>query len=143
VDLRGYRSFAVATPLRYLLAVLLVAHGIAHFVGTQSAIVSYADDELVAYLFGAWEPQGTLLLALAGTWAAAGLVFIAVGVWVIVRGESWSTLLAVAAGGSLILSLSAMPDASIGVVINAVLLTAVISWHRWFRDSRQAAFTDR
>lgn len=121
--------------MRISLTVLLALHGLAHFAGFRSA-----------FWPGPVRPERLIQLPrrLEGAaWLLLGLGFVLVAALLVTRHDSWHTLLFWVASGSLVLCLSAWPDAKIGLGIDAVLLVGAVLLAPANTSSRLAAAFDR
>lgn len=100
--------------LRLVLALLLAAHAIAHFVGVREA-----------FWPGPIQPRRLVNLPrlLDGlVWLVLGVGFMGISALVLTGESNWRELLLGAAGASLLMCVTAWPSARFGVVIDAVLL---------------------
>jgi hypothetical protein len=105
------------------LAVFLVLHGIAHFVGTGGTMEVVREGGAAELLAGAWTPNdATLLTTFAVLWAVSGIAFAVVAVMLWTGRPQARTTLMIVAGASLVLSLVHLPAAIVGVVINVALI---------------------
>jgi hypothetical protein len=125
-----------------LLAVLLALHGLAHLVGTDTAlraareqIVSsylFRQDTSVDYLLGHWEvSQQSTLLLLGASWAVVTVGFLIAASWVWQGRSGWRIRAVPLVTTSLVLSVVALPQAWVGVVIDVILLTGLLWSHPW------------
>jgi hypothetical protein len=120
----GERSLLITKAF----AVFLALHGIAHFVGTSESLRNATDGTAVDYLGGAWQISSpTLLRTLGVAWAVEGAAFLltAWAYWIALPRRR--ALLAFVAFMSLLLSVAAVWQSIVGVVINVVLLV-VAGW---------------
>jgi len=121
-------TLATRAPVvaRRVLAAFLVAHGVAHFVGTTGALDVARDGAELSLFGGAATIGGTEgLVVLAMAWAVVGLAYVglAAPVW---RGMAFSgPVLLLVTGASLALSVVGLWTSAIGVVIDLVLLALV------------------
>jgi len=111
-----------------LLAVFLVMHGVAHFVGVTGTITHIRDGTSASVAADTWSVgNGVVLGVLAALWAVAGLAFMVVAVMLWLHAAAARVALLWVAGCSLALSAVSLWAAVVGVVINVVLMVAV-----WF-----------
>ncbi len=109
-----------------LLAVFLVMHGIAHFVGVTGTIGSIREGGTQELAAGAWSAGNDALLALlAVLWAVAGAGFVVTAALVWLNRSVARAALLWVASFSLALSALTLWAAVVGVVINVVLIVAV------------------
>lgn len=117
------RRTAPSTTWCRLGAVLLVAHGIAHLVGTTEAMDAIDTDGSVSYLFGRWDVAGAAtLMAVAAVWATVAAVFVVAAIAVWTGARWWRTDVVGIVAVSTSLCLVALPQAAIGVLVNAFVL---------------------
>ena len=114
-----------ATRGHPLLGFALLAHGAAHLLGTQTAMEAERSGANVELLFGAVHVSGTAALyviAVAWTVLAAGFAILS---WLTLMGHfHWVDGTRRLAAGSLVLTVLALPETWIGVVVNASFLAA-------------------
>lgn len=115
--------------MRYLLAVLMTVHGLAHLVGF---VVSWKLVKLPEVPYRTTLLAGKIDVGDAGirvmglTWLLAAVALIVVAVGLIV-GAPWSLPAAVVTlGASLALSVVGWPDSRIGIVVNVLLLALLM-----------------
>jgi len=119
--------------MRWILAFMLLAHGVAHlpgfFVGWQLA--SFPELPFRTTIFGTVDIGviGTRLVGLA--WLLSSLVFAALAATIAMRVEFPSALLPFALGVSAALCLSAWPKASYGFIANAAIATMLVAGERY------------
>ncbi|MDP3892993.1 hypothetical protein [Nocardioides sp.] len=110
-----------------VLAVFLVLHGIAHFVGVSGNIGSIADNDRVDLLGGAFTTSNDLVFGvLAVAWALLGLGFwvVAVLVW---RGTpSAGRALVAVSVASLCVGVMNLWEGVVGLPINAALIAMAL-----------------
>ena len=112
--------------MRIALSVFLVLHGVAHLVGFAGAWRFDPTIPAQSSLFGRIQAGPGAMKAIGIAWLLTGLVFVAAGVGGM-TGAPWvAAVVAGAAAASLILSISAMPGARIGVAIDVAILTAFV-----------------
>ena len=111
------------------MAILLVAHGLAHFVGVVAAFDAFEANEALEYLGGTWMVGNDLLIGLIGMlWATLGLGFVFGAVAVVTEFGGWERSLVVMGTLSTALCVLALWAAWIGIIVNAVIITiAVVS----------------
>lgn len=129
----GHRTSPVPTragrgrPAMLGLAALLVAHGLAHFVGVVAAFDAYEAGGTLDYLGGTWTIEGGLAIGLVGMlWATLGLAFAFSAFAVVTEFRGWERPLIVLATLSTGLCVLALWAAWIGVIVNAVILTVAV-----------------
>jgi hypothetical protein len=119
-------------PVRLrILAVAVIAHGLAHLAGVVLAFDAAASGETQEYLFGVWDISVPARLRLIGVgWAVLAVAFLVVGwaLWNRVRG--WPEALRYTAAASLLATVLGLPAAVIGVAFNAALLAIALSHPR-------------
>ena len=107
---------AVRTTVRWIVGLVLVAHGFIHFLGTAKGL-RWADvTQLV-------EPISTTL---GVAWLTAAVVMIATGALLLARVRWWWVVGAMAAVVSQSVILSSWNDAKAGTIVNVLLLVAVV-----------------
>ena len=116
--------------MRFAFAVFLFVHGFAHLVGAAGA-----------WQLGTGIPHKTTLLggrvdlgepgirAFGVVWLVGALAFMATGAALAFDIPLWATLAVAAALFSLVISVLALPDAVVGVWINAGLLAMLLAAH--------------
>jgi len=126
--LRNDRSPPVA------LAILLVIHGLAHFVGVVAAFDAFEAQEPLGYLGGTWMVENELMIGLLGMlWAALGLGFVFAALAVVTEFGGWERSLTLLGTLSTALCVLALWSSWIGVVVNAVIVgVAVVSSNERF-----------
>ena len=115
--------------MRWLLAGVLAAHGIAHLVGfavswrlIQSGEVPYHTKIFAGHL----DLGADGIRALGLLWVAAAVVFLAAAISWALDGRSSLLLIAVAVAVSTLLCVAEWPYAGIGLVLNAMILALVV-----------------
>lgn len=109
-----------------LLAVFLVMHGVAHFVGMSGNITHLRDGTPAPLAADTWSVGNDVVLGVLGVlWAVVGLAFIVVAVLLWLHAAAARVTLLSVAGFSLVLSAVSLWAAVVGVVINVVLMLAV------------------
>lgn len=115
--------------MRYLLAVLLTVHGLAHLVGF---VVPWKLVKLPEAPYRTTLLAGRIEVGVAGiramglTWLLAAVAFFVVAVGLIL-GAPWSVPAAlVTLGASTALSVAGWPDSRIGILVNIVLLAILV-----------------
>jgi len=119
--------------MRWILAFMLLAHGVAHlpgfFVGWQLA--SFPELPFRTTIFG------TIDIGLIGTrlvgvgWLLSSIVFAALAATIALRVELPPALLPLALGVSATLCLSAWPKASYGFIANAAIAAVLVAGERY------------
>jgi len=111
---------------RRILAAFLVAHAVAHFVGTTGALDAARHGGELPLLGGARTADDTVpLVVLAVAWAVVGFAYVAlsVPVW---RGTAFSRpALLLVTGASIVLSTIGLWASATGFAIDVVLLVLV------------------
>ena len=119
--------------MRWILASLLLAHGVAHLPGFVVAweLASFPELPFRTTIFGTVDIGviGTRLVGIG--WLAASIVFAALAIAIAVRFERPSALLPLALGVSAVLCLSAWPKASYGFIANAAIATVLVAGERY------------
>jgi hypothetical protein len=109
------------------LAVLLVAHGLAHFVGVLGAFDALEANEPLEYLDGSWTVSSDLLIGLIGmVWAGIGLSFIFAAVAAVTEFRGWERTLVVLGSLSFAMCVLALWTAWIGLIVNAVVIVVAV-----------------
>lgn len=104
--------------MRLLIALLLLAHGIAHFVGVRNALWPESiQPRRLIYLPRAVEALSWLLL---------GLGFVGVSALFLTSHDGWRALLLGASAGSLLMCVAAWPQARLGLIVDTVLVLLVL-----------------
>lgn len=115
--------------MRYLLAVLLTVHGLAHLVGfvVPWKLVKLPEAPYRTTLLAGKIEVGDAGIRVVGlTWLLAALAFFVVAVGLIL-GAPWSVPAALLTlGASVVLSVAGWPDSRIGVLVNVVLLAVLV-----------------
>ena len=111
--------------MRYALALLFVAHGVAHLPGFLTSW-RLASLEGMAYkttlLAGSLDVGDAGIRIVGVLWLLVAVGFIASGIGTALGVAWWGTLTAVVASFSLVLSVLEWPEARIGLVVNLVIL---------------------
>lgn len=134
-----YRTLHPGRLTRLVLALLLAAHGVAHFLAVARIVRSIGLDRPLA-LFGglvltrSWAVAVLLALALA----AAGTGFLAASRLLVGREPAVGPLLMVVAGLSLVLTAVGLWATVGGVLVNLAVLTVVPGTSRLVNDQRSA-----
>lgn len=120
--------------LTYVIAFVLAAHGLVHFLGPVAYFELAPIPELPykTTLFGGAVDVGDLGIRLFGlAWAVAGVGFLAVAVGMAVGWASWDRALGAVAVVSLVLTVADWTVAFAGVAVNLVILAGlVVYWRR-------------
>ncbi len=111
------------------MAILLVAHGLAHFVGVMAAFDAFEAGEPLEYLGGTWMVGNELLIGAIGMlWATLGLAFVFAAIAVVTEFRGWERSLIMLGTLSTALCVLALWAAWIGIIVNAVIvIVAVVS----------------
>jgi hypothetical protein len=121
---------------RRLLALFLSLHGVAHLVGTdtafqalkqQTVLVYLVEQETtVDYLLGHWQVgQQAILLLIGASWTAVAVGFLMAARWLWHLRPGWWVRLVSVTAASLVLTVIALPQAWIGVLIDVSLLAGL------------------
>ena len=111
--------------MRYALALLFVAHGIAHLSGflTSWRLASLEGLAYKTTVLAGRVDVGEVGIRIIGVfWLLAALGFVVAGIGTTLALPWWGTLTAVVASFSLVLSVLEWPEAKIGVAVNLVIL---------------------
>lgn len=111
--------------MRYALAILFLAHGVAHLPGflTSWRLASLEGMSYKTTLLSGAVDVGDLGIRIIGAfWLLAGLGFVVAGIGTILAAPWWGTLTAVVASFSLVLSVVEWPESKIGVAVNVLIL---------------------
>ena len=111
--------------MRYVLAILFLAHGVAHLPGflTSWRLASLEGMAYKTTLLAGSVDVGDVGIRIVGVlWLLVAMGFIASGVGTALGVAWWGTLTAVVASFSLALSAMEWPEAKIGVAVNLVIL---------------------
>lgn len=109
------------------MAILLVAHGLAHFVGVLAAFDAFEANEGLEYLGGTWMIENDLLIGLIGMlWAVLGLAFVFSAIAVVTEFRGWERSLIMLGTLSTALCVMALWAAWIGILVNAVIVVVAI-----------------
>lgn len=109
------------------MAILLVVHGIAHFVGVVAAFGAFEADEELEYLGGTWMVGNELIIGLLGMlWATLGLAFLFSAIAVVTEFRGWERSLILLGTLSTALCVLALWAAWIGIIVNAVIITVAV-----------------
>jgi hypothetical protein len=114
------------------LGLLMVLHGLAHMVGFVAAFGLRPDVAHSTTLFFARLDAGEAgSRAIGVVWLALGLTFAVAGVATWSKLAWWPTLAVVVASLSSFLCLLSLPEARIGLPVNALILFATVLGTRW------------
>ena len=109
------------------LAILLVVHGLAHFVGVMAAFDAFESNTELEYLGGTWMVGNDLLIGLLGmVWATLGLAFVFAAIAVVTEFRGWERSLIMLGTLSTALCVLALWAAWIGIIVNAVIVVVAI-----------------
>lgn len=114
--------------MRFLLAILMAVHGVAHGVGfvVTWRLTEFQDMPHDTTLLSGTIDVGEMGIRVVGVlWLIAGLAFLAAGVAALLNVSWWPTLTVAAAICSLPLSIAGWPESRIGVVVNGLLLALI------------------
>ncbi|HTP24419.1 MAG TPA: hypothetical protein VMK12_02015 [Anaeromyxobacteraceae bacterium] len=111
--------------MRIVIAIVLLAHGVAHLVGfvVPWRLATLPDVPYRSTILGGRIEVGDIgVKALGVLWLIAALAFAAAGAEVLWHASSWRSHVIVAATASLALCIAGWPDARIGVAVNVALI---------------------
>ncbi|MGD2061540.1 MAG: hypothetical protein PVF87_11775 [Acidimicrobiia bacterium] len=109
------------------MTILLVAHGLAHFVGVIAAFDALEAGRPLEYLGGSWMIGGDLLIGLVGMlWAILGLAFVFSAIAVFTEFRGWERSLILLGTLSTALCVLALWAAWIGIIVNAVIVIVAL-----------------
>lgn len=109
------------------MAILLVVHGLAHFVGVLAAFDAFEANETLEYLGGTWTVGNDLVIGAIGMlWATLGLAFVFSAIAVVTEFRGWERSLIVLGTLSTALCVLALWAAWVGVIVNAVIITVAV-----------------
>lgn len=111
--------------MRFVLAVLLLAHGIAHLPGflTSWRLASLEGMAYKTTLLSGTINVGDVGIRIIGVlWLLAAVGFVTAGIGTALVVSWWGTLTAGVASFSLVLGVLEWPEARIGVIVNLVIL---------------------
>lgn len=115
--------------MRIAIAIVLALHGFAHVVGFAG---SFGLAESIPYrttvLGGTVDLGDGGIRAVGILWLVAAAAFLVASAAAMTNQEWWVKALLVAAVGSLVLGVMALPEARIGVAIDVLILAAVAAW---------------
>jgi hypothetical protein len=116
--------------VRVGLALLLLAHGIAHLVGfaVPWRLTTLPEMPYRTTVLGGALDLGPVGIRMYGVlWLALGVAFAVAAGGLLFSAPWWYRLTLIAAAWSLVMCLAGWPDARIGVAVNLVLLTLAIA----------------
>ena len=118
--------------MRIALAILMALHGVAHLVGFAGAwrLAPQGIPYKTTVLAGQIDLGDAGIRLFGLLWLAAGLSFVLAAVGAVVDTEWWAELALVIAVASLVLSVTELPQAGIGIAVNLVVI-AVLLAGRW------------
>ena len=109
------------------LAILLIVHGMAHFVGVMAAFDAFEANGELEYLGGTWMVGNDLLIGLIGMlWATLGLAFVFAAIAVVTEFGGWERSLIMLGTLSTALCVLALWAAWIGIIVNAVIVVVAV-----------------
>jgi hypothetical protein len=113
------------------IAVLLLAHGVAHVVGFIAAFGLWADKvPRMTTVFGG-EVAAPWIRLVGTLWGAVGIAFAVAAAAAIWRVPWWPRYTAIVALASLVLCASGAPETRIGTIVNFAIIIAVATFVRW------------
>lgn len=116
--------------MRIVLALLMIAHGVAHLPGflVPWRLMTVREMPHVTTILSGRVDLGEGGIRLVGLlWLGGAMVFAAAGVGALLRAPWWSGLALGAAIGSLLLALVSLPAARVGVWANLLILALLIA----------------
>jgi hypothetical protein len=117
---------AIAGRVRILVALLLLAHGVAHGVGFAGAWrLSPQIPYKTTLLAGRLDAGPTGIRVVGVIWLVLAAAFALTAAGAFARAGWWHPLALGIAAASLVLCVLAVPDAKIGVAVNVVLLVGL------------------
>lgn len=119
--------------MKWILASMLLAHGVAHLPGFFVAweLASFPELPFRTTIFGTVD-IGVIGTRLVGVgWMLSAIVFVALAAAMAMRVEVPSALLPLALGFSALLCVSAWPKASFGFVANAAIAAVLVAGERY------------
>ena|SRR5690349_21221457 len=119
--------------MRYLLAVLLLVHGVAHLPGFLVAfgLASFPELPYRTTVFGSLD-VGTIGARAVGIgWLALSLSFIALAVVLARRPDATPMVLPAVLGTSALLCVAEWPEARMGFVVNSVIAALMVVAERY------------
>jgi hypothetical protein len=114
--------------MRFLLALLMALHGLAHGVGfvVTWRLTDFQDMPHDTTLLSGTVDVGETGIRVVGVlWLIVGLAFVAAAAGAVVNAPWWPTMTVVTAVSSLPLSIAAWPESRIGVAVNLLLLVLI------------------
>jgi hypothetical protein len=114
--------------MRIVLALLLVAHGIAHLPGflVDWQLRSFPELPFRTTIFGGVVDVGTTGIKVVGlSWLMVALTFVAAAVGVVMRAPWWQPVVYPTLAASVIMTLAGWPDARFGLLANAVIVILI------------------
>jgi len=120
--------------MKWVLAVVLLGHGLAHLVGFLVPFRLMEDAETpykTTLLCGRWD-VGDRGIRLNGVlWLLVSLGFFAATAALLMGASFWFPTVLLMATASTMLSIIGLPDAKIGVVVNLVLIVGLLIGRQW------------
>jgi hypothetical protein len=119
--------------MRWILAFMLLAHGVAHLPGFFVAweLASFPELPFRTTIFGTVD-IGVIGTRLVGVgWLMSSIVFATLAATIALRIELPSAVLPLALGASAVLCLSAWPKASYGFIANATIAALLVAGERY------------
>jgi hypothetical protein len=114
--------------MRIVLALLLVAHGIAHLPGflVDWQLRSFPELPFRTTIFGGVVDVGTTGIKVVGlSWLMVALTFVAAAVGVVMRAPWWLPVGYASVAGSLLLAAAGWPEARFGLLANALIVAVI------------------
>lgn len=114
--------------MRFLLALLMAVHGIAHGVGfvVTWRLTEFQDMPHDTSLLSGTVDVGETGIRIVGVlWLLTGLVFLVAAAAAVLNASWWPTVTVVAAICSLPLSVAGWPESRLGVLVNVILLALI------------------
>jgi hypothetical protein len=114
--------------MRIVLALLLVAHGIAHLPGflVDWQLRSFPELPFRTTIFGGALDLGASGIKIVGaTWLVLAAAFVAAAAGVVVRAPWWLPVGYASVAGSLLLAAAGWPEARFGLLANALIVAVI------------------
>jgi hypothetical protein len=120
--------------MRWVIAVVMALHGIAHMVGFAGSWQLAASGDLpykTTVLGGQVDLGSTGIRALGLVWVVASLAFVIVAAGAVLQTEWWMTAALSVSVASLALTILELPAARIGLALNVALIATLLLVQRY------------